>query len=168
MTALAMNGDRELCLEAGMNDYLSKPVQPSELRRAIEKQVAETSRLSQPATALGKPLVQNTVFDKSALLERLGGNEELFAEVVGIFLKDMPVQLKALKDALNANDAETVWKKAHRIKGASANIGAHETSDVALAIERSGRKAELHTTADLVEKLEQAFGKLQREISLSP
>jgi signal transduction histidine kinase/DNA-binding response OmpR family regulator len=168
MTAMAMKGDRDRCLKAGMNDYVAKPIESQEVLRAIEKQVSWPTKVAKAAVKVERPSNQETVFDKSALLERLGDDETLFDEIVSIFLKDIPVQLKALKDALDNNDAETVWKKAHRIKGASANIGAQKTSDVALEIESSGRQGDLRAISDLMEKLEQEIDKLQEVLSLSP
>jgi HPt (histidine-containing phosphotransfer) domain-containing protein len=88
-------------------------------------------------------------------LERLGGDEALVNEVVEIFLNDMPGQLRELREALHDQDAEKVRQKAHRIKGASANIGAQAVSGLALKIEMAGKQGDLIGTSNLLENLEE-------------
>ena len=133
----------------------------------MKQQVSESPSPSWLVMAPETPAVPKTVFDRSALLERLGDDEKLFDEVVGIFLEDIPVQLKALKDALDNNDAETVWKKAHRIKGASANIGAQTVSDVALKIERAGQQGDLESSVGLIENLKKELHAIETLLSHS-
>lgn len=86
-------------------------------------------------------------------------------EVISVFMKDAPVQLGQLRQALNDNDAERVRQQAHRIKGASANIGAQALSDLAFEIETAGKDAKLDVALPLVGKLEEDFEKLGSVLS---
>ncbi|MBW2108266.1 MAG: response regulator [Deltaproteobacteria bacterium] len=168
MTALAMKGDRERCLEAGMNAYVPKPIQPQEMREAIERHACGSAAAVEHSLSSPSEKSADEVFNRSLLVERLGGDEALVDEVVGIFLNDVPGQMQALKDALGQNDAEAVCQKAHRIKGASANIGAEMVRTAALEVEKAGRNGDLDGTPDLLKKLEAEIQRLQNVLSAPP
>jgi len=157
MTAHAMKGDREKCLEAGMNDYVAKPVEPQVLAEAIERQVFGLAQAVEPAAAVKTATHEGQVFDRSMLMRRLGNDEELCNEIISGFMNDMPVQLDQLKQALNNDDATLLKRQAHKIKGASVNIGAQAMSDVAFEIEVAGKDCEPDTALALVGKLEHEF-----------
>ena len=166
MTAHAMQGYREECIEAGMDDYVSKPIEPQALADSIERQLSGwAQQATEPASTEETTSIEEEVFDRSVLLGRLGGDEELFDEVISVFMKDAPVQLEQLRQALNDNDAERVRRQAHRIKGASANIGAQALSDLAFEIETAGKDAKLDVALPLVGKLEEDFEKLGSVLS---
>ncbi|MCK4728002.1 MAG: Hpt domain-containing protein [Desulfobacterales bacterium] len=166
MTAHAMQGYREECIEAGMDDYVSKPIEPQALADAIERQLSGwAQQATEPVSTDETTFIEEGVFDKSVLLGRLGGDEELFDEVISVFMKDAPVQLEQLRQALNDNDAERVRQQAHRIKGASANIGAQALSDLAFEIETAGKDAKLDVVLPLVGKLKEDFEKLGSVLS---
>ena len=142
MTAHAMAGDRERCLAAGMNDYLSKPIVLRALKQAIEHWLADTVFEPSPA---GEPPVSPPPaptapdFDAEDLLERLGGNEILARRVIGRFLTDMPGQLVVLAQAIESADPEAAHRVAHTIKGAAANISGPRVSEAARTLEQMGR-----------------------------
>jgi two-component system sensor histidine kinase/response regulator len=165
MTAYALKGDREKCLEGGMDDYVSKPVEPQELIEAIERQIAGSAQAAESTATVKKARPEKEAFKRSALLDRLDGDEELFKQVIAVFIKDIPDQLEELKQGLSDKNAEVVERKAHRIKGASANVGAQALSDVALEAEMAGREGNLDRAAPLVENLEQAFERLREVLS---
>ena len=106
-------------------------------------------------------------FDKSSLLDRLCGDEELAREIVGIFLEDSPQQIASLKDALERNDAEGVRLYAHSLKGSSGNVAAQALHAVALQLEQAGRSGDLPKAAALLPELEQAFAHLREELIAS-
>jgi len=139
MTAHAMAGDRQRCLEAGMNDYVSKPVRPAELVAALERQLA----VSQTAPSLtGAPADSSctAVFDKRILLNTLGGDEGTLREVLTLFLGDMPQQIGKLEEAIKVRDAGTAMRQAHTLKGAAANMGASLLRECAGELEQLGRE----------------------------
>jgi CheY-like chemotaxis protein/HPt (histidine-containing phosphotransfer) domain-containing protein len=129
MTAHVMNGDRERCLSAGMDGYLSKPIDPQMLFAAVE-QVVEV-----PATPLP---VSSAAVDRAEMLQRLGGDQALFDDVVAIFLEDCPARLSAIKAAVDARDGEAIRKTAHTLKGAAGNLAAGGLFEAARVLERLG------------------------------
>jgi len=114
MTAHALPGDRERCLEAGMNDYLAKPIDPAELERVLGQSLAPRMRET-PA--------EPPVFDRDGLMHRTMGKSALARRVLARFVSDMPAQLTALSEALRQSDVRKAHSVAHSISGAAANVG---------------------------------------------
>jgi PAS domain S-box-containing protein len=136
MTAYAMKGDRERCLEAGMDYYLSKPIDAQELARVLIDMATELHRSesgvrsSALRTSLNSELRTpnfepfGKVWDQAAGLARVGGDAQLLAEVVQIFLKDSPAWVAEMRAALARADAAGLRRAAHTLKGAVGYFGA--------------------------------------------
>ncbi len=152
MTAHVMKGDSELCLKSGMDDYISKPIQPKELLDAINRQT-KTARKIQPR--------KKVIFDKKALLKRLDNDVELCQELVKVLLKEVPEYIENIKQSFKDNNISSVIHRAHTIKGAAANVEANGIKKAALEIEMAGKNSDLVKTHFYLKSLESELEKFK-------
>jgi CheY-like chemotaxis protein/nitrogen-specific signal transduction histidine kinase/HPt (histidine-containing phosphotransfer) domain-containing protein len=168
MTAHALHGDRERCIEAGMNDYLTKPVVPQALADALKKWLPQRTELpGAPAPGAGKSAAPENaikevkVFDRADMMARLMDDEELASTVITGFLEDIPKQIDALKDSLKARDVKKTERQAHSIKGAAAIVGGEVMRDTAFEMEKAGKAGDLETVTARMPDLETQFTQLK-------
>jgi len=169
ITANAMKGDRERCLEAGMNDYLAKPVSRGALARILEKWlplVKSADRLcwssdADPRMSEEEETPEGVVWDRSALLHRLDGDEELTGEIVAEFLEDMVCEFDALAAALASGDPVNARRHAHTIKGTSASVGGEALRAVAFDTEKAAKEGDIEAATSCFRRMEHEFRRLR-------
>ena len=187
MTAHAMQGDRERCLEAGMDDYLSKPVEPAQLAAVLERWLPDSEPDNEKleiviakATAekqeAGKKSAENknaeissksAIFDRDAFLSRLMNDEGMARVIVEGFLADMPVQIELLAEAVAAADSTAAGQQAHKIKGAAANMAAEALRAAAAQTEQAGNTKNVKVLPGLLHEIESCFKELKEAMKSS-
>ncbi len=163
MTAHAMRGDREKCLEAGMDDYVSKPLTPRDLVEVLEKWLPKENAQCTPPPSIIAP-DSPPVFDLSGMMTRLMDDDELADMVTQDFLEDVPKRISALKGHLEAEDARGAERQAHTIKGASSNVGGEVLRAVAFEMEKSANIGDMEAFRARLPKLEMEFARLKEAI----
>lgn len=153
-TANAMRSDWELCKEAGMNDFVPKPIDPEELLRAIERWMgAEIAPPSAPV--MQAPTAESTaVYDRAGLLKRMMGDPSLTAMVTSTFIADIPRQLLTLKSLLEHHDAHAAGRLFHSIKGAAASVGGECVRVLAFEMEKAADNGDMDTVNARIGELE--------------
>ena len=167
MTANAVNGDREECLTAGMNDYVSKPINRAVLLNCLARWTGRHPEDIQPASTSGSSPDSDTssgadVLDIEAGIHRLAGNEELYFKLLEEFLRENRQVVEKIQQALDQQDQQTAIRLAHTVKGIAGNIEARNLYKAALALEMVFRNEE--EVGDALAFFEKALGVLVQRI----
>ena len=179
ITANALQGDREACLAAGMDDYLSKPFTQQELAAVIGRWMAlplaatvhhddEAPQLPpESVEVIRRDVINQAALDKIRALSRDRG-DALVRKVISAYVDDVPQQLRTLRDAIDGLDADGVRRIAHTLKSASANVGADALAAMCKAMEQLGR-ADTTVGADaILVDMEQEFQAVRRSLTAQP
>jgi len=153
LTAHAMKGDRERCLEAGMDDYLAKPIQRDELFAALYRAAGGRKAIVPGRTS-------PAAFDSGLALNRTGHDPELLAELIEIFLADCPGRLAEIQKAITLSDAQRLERAAHNLKGAAAVFDARTVVEAAEQLEILGRQTNISSAKEVLSHLERQIATL--------
>jgi signal transduction histidine kinase/CheY-like chemotaxis protein len=156
MTAYALAGDRQRCLDAAMDDYVTKPINPQELAAAVERGLLPRTA---PRPGAARPAADQTpppTFDLQDLLARVGGDREIMWTLVQVFMQGAPDRLTGLEDAVARGHFQTVAREAHSLKGELASLSAKAASDLARQVEAAAQAGD-------GERLERAWQRLRDE-----
>ena len=186
MTAHAMQGYREQCLDADMDDYITKPLKRKRLLAMVDKwtqriddlkdetpdlqlstTVNQQSTISREISLLGAGADDHQSKEVAPMdfpwaIEEFEGDEEFLMEAMENFFENVTSQIGAMRQAISDGDAEVVRREAHSIKGGAANLTANELSRIAFELENIGKSGMLEGGIDALQKLEREFFRLER------
>ena len=149
LTANALSGDRERCIEAGMDDYLAKPILETELQRVLHRFLGSEA-----------PALDPSVLD--AL--RVVSPPEFIGELVSLYIDDATVRIDALRDAVRRGDASAVASTAHALKSSSGNVGAECVRRLCTQLEELGRGGRLDVVPEKLDELEREYARAEQEL----
>jgi CheY-like chemotaxis protein len=147
LTAHALQSDRAMCQQAGMDDYVTKPIQVDQLFVAIERVVGSSC-----VSVNKKPAMQATdetpILAENELLERVGHDISILKLLVSLFLEDAPKRVDEIRAAIDQQNIEKLNAAAHSLKGLAGNIGGMKTFKVAASLEKAARDQDLQSCVE--------------------
>ena len=166
MTASALKGDKERCIQAGMDAYLSKPIHEAELIDALRPFQNFTSKADK--TNDEERAESTPVFEFDKLLEETFNDRDFLSKIIRIFLDTTPDLLESAREAIANKDASAIEESAHKIKGALLNINAPQAADLALRMEEAAKRGDFSQTDSLFSDFEQEYLNLYQILSQHP
>ncbi|MEX0819741.1 MAG: response regulator, partial [Pirellulaceae bacterium] len=165
MTAHAMRGDRERCLEAGMDAYIAKPLDVKQLLGLIESIAEERETASDTSHAPPAAVpTDDLIVDYADAMKRLGNDAELFREFVGFYDEDSRTLLAQIEDAVKSGDAAKLQHAAHNLKGLAANLGARRVVEAAFLLEKTGKSGAFENSAPELRNLGHEMTRLDKSL----
>jgi two-component system, sensor histidine kinase and response regulator len=159
MTAHAMKGDREKCIAAGMDDYISKPVKPKGLLEMVQRWAGKKV-IRPPMGGVHFSCDPDLPVNSKRLKDLTGGDKDFERELIDLFLKDTSRHLERLGAAINEGDSPNVEAAAHSIKGAAANMGAEKLRKLAHGLEMKGKNRSIDGILGDFDHLKSAFAEV--------
>jgi HPt (histidine-containing phosphotransfer) domain-containing protein len=154
MTANAMTGDRERCIEAGMDGYVSKPVKPEVLYQEIDLILRGSKKSpaitpTAPSSSAASQIEKLPIYDRADALSRIADDEELLSTLIEMFVADAPNYLEEIDTALTATDWPRLLRAGHTLKGVFATFSARRGEHRAKELENAAKAADAETCASL-------------------
>jgi two-component system sensor histidine kinase/response regulator len=174
VTAHALEGDRQKCLDAGMDDYLSKPVMPEELAAAVARWLPRENGAVAPAATDSAPAPERDAAESIdlALLDSLelsgAGGRDFLEELISVFLEDLGVRFRAMKAALNTHDAKSLALTAHALKGSCGHFGAKPLMELCGELETRARSGALEGLQPLMARIEREGERVRQALEEGP
>jgi response regulator RpfG family c-di-GMP phosphodiesterase len=169
MTAHAIDGEREKCLAAGMDDYISKPVQKESLRRIVEQWIKVSQEAAKKPTeanssgADNPPAEDKNIIDFELLRELTLGDPVMFGEIIQLYLEQTREQLREMDEAITRLDADKLYQVAHKALGGSATCGLATIVPIFRQLEIMGKTRELAGAADFLAAARSTFAEISRQ-----
>ncbi len=170
MTANAIQGDREICLAAGMDDYISKPVQIQDLALALSKcqprssaECTTTTTISAQIPKVAKiipPNREKIIIDTkilNSLRDMMSGDEVAFKQLLNCYLAEAPKFIHSIRRSQATKDSQTLWQTAHTLKSSSASVGATTLAEICKQLEAKGRSSDLENSEEICSQLYQEY-----------
>lgn len=176
MTAHALEGDKDMCLQSGMNDYIAKPIVLEKLIEVLEKWLPDKIQMEKEPLSVTKKTSIDTghstlissgismVFDYKSFMKRVMDDKELAKTILNSFLDDIPKQIELLKNYLKEDRIKEAERQAHSIKGASANIGGEQLREIAFKIEKLCKEGNIAEVQELIKHMDEKFKELSEKI----
>jgi HPt (histidine-containing phosphotransfer) domain-containing protein len=161
MTAYAMKGDRERCLVAGMDAYISKPIRAEELLQTIKG----LTQAPAPAAQTSGNTAQDSEFDLAAFIATTDNDLELARELVEIFFEDTPKTVSEIRTAIDRGDYEMLGRAAHSLKGVLGYFSHSRSVEAVLRLQTMGVNRDLSAAKEALADLEEALGRLKPSLT---
>ncbi|HEX2739117.1 MAG TPA: PAS domain S-box protein [Rubrobacter sp.] len=167
LTAGAMKGDRERAIDAGMDDYIPKPVKREDLETMLERWVSQEDVATLAGAQDGRSSAREEDRLDHAVIANLRelGDSDLLSELADVFVEEVPDMLDTLREAIEKGDARAVQRIGHTLKGSSGNMGAKRMSRLCLDLEHAGESNDIPAAARLLEALREEFDHFRTELS---
>jgi CheY-like chemotaxis protein/HPt (histidine-containing phosphotransfer) domain-containing protein len=169
MTALAMKGDRERCLEAGMDEYVAKPIQPDQIFQTLDRLLRvgpdHSETRSDNLIAITNSAILDPAFDEAELLSRVKGSKELLEQLIAIFQEECPPLLIEIGAAIDHSDAKLVNRLSHKIKGSAAIFAANAVVQAAQRLEDMGHAEDLSGAVEALANLDRELNRVQEALN---
>jgi two-component system, sensor histidine kinase and response regulator len=169
MTAHALQGEREKCLAAGMDDYISKPFQPKQLNAVLEHWITQPASTPEIPEIGGEATSTDGAIDLAVLagLRQLQqqGEPDVLNRLIEVFLSDVPPRLAAMQEALARGETDVVEQEAHALLGSSASLGARHMASICAELETLGNSGDLRHASALLSQLEDEFDRARKGLT---